>query len=50
MATVVDKSMAMPRATAGATGSLEVDARVADAAPESGAEKPMVPEEQATFP
>ena len=42
--------MAVPGATAGATGSSEVDARVADTTPELGAEKPVVLEEQATLP
>ena len=45
----VDKSAAMPGAMAGATGFSKVDAGVVDAVPESGAEKPVVLEEQAAL-
>ena len=37
-------------AMVGAARSSDADAGVADAAPESGAEKPVVPEEQTTLP
>ena len=36
LAPMADESAAMPGVTAGATGSSEVDARVADATPELG--------------
>ena len=50
MVMMVDESAATPGATAGATGSSEAEARVIDAASESGAERSMVPEEQAALP
>ena len=50
MGPMVDGLAAVPRATAVVAGSSKVDAGVADAVPESGAEKPVVPEEQATLP
>jgi len=46
----MDESAAMPVAMVGATGSLEVDAGVADAVLESGVEKPVVLEDQAALP
>ena len=49
LATTVDESAVMPKATARAVGSSEADAGVANAALESGMEKPVVPEEQAAF-
>ena len=45
MASMANEPTTMPRATVGATGSLEADAGVADATPESRAKKPVVPEE-----
>ena len=45
LALMVDEPPAVPGATAAATGSLEMEAGVADAAPESGAEKLVVLEE-----
>jgi len=45
LATTANESAAMLGATAGAIGSSEAEARVADTAPKSGAEKPMVLEE-----
>ena len=50
LASVADEPMAMPRAMVGTTRSSDVDAGVVDAASESGAEKPMVPEEQTMLP
>jgi len=50
LAPTVGEPAALPRATMGAIGSLEVDARVADTAPESRAKKPVVPKEQAVLP
>ena len=45
MASMVDEPAVVPGAKAGAIGSSEAEARVADTAPKSGAEKPMVLEE-----
>jgi len=50
LAMTADESTATPGATAGAAGSLEVDAGVADAVPEPVAEKPVVLEEQVALP
>ena len=50
LASMADEPAAMPGAMAGATGSLEVEARVADAVLEFGVEKSVVPEEQTTLP
>ena len=50
LAPTADESAVVLGATVGAAGSLEADAGVADAASESGVEKPVVPEEQAAFP
>ena len=50
LAPTADESAAVPRAVVGAAGSLEVDARVANAAPESATGKLMVPEEQTMLP
>ena len=50
LAPTADESAAMPGATAGATGSLKVDARVDDSTLESGVEEPVVPEEQRSLP
>ena len=45
LALMVDELAAVPGAMAGATGSLEAVAGVVDVTPESGVEKPVVPEE-----
>ena len=50
LAPMADGLAAMPEATTEAAGALEVDAGVADAMPESRAEKPVVPEEQTVLP
>ena len=50
LASMTDGSMSVPGATAEAAGSSGAEAGVADAALESKAEKPMVPEEQTTLP
>ena len=50
LAPTVGEPAALPRATMGAIGSLEVDARVTDATPESRAEKSVEPEEQTVLP
>ena len=50
LAPTADESAAVLGATVGAAGSLEADAGVADAVPESGAEKPVVPKEPSTLP
>ena len=44
LASMADEPAAVPEATARATGSSEAEAGVADAVPESGVEKPVVPE------
>ena len=49
LASMVDEPATVPRATAGAAGSSEADAGVADAAPELGAEEPVEPKEQAAL-
>ena len=49
MASTVDEPTVVPGATAGAVGSSEADAGVADVASKSRAEKPVVPEEQTTL-
>ena len=50
LALTTNELAAVPRATTGATGSLEADAGVAKAMSESGVEEPVVLEEQATLP
>ena len=50
MAVATDRSVAMPAAMAKATESSEAVARVADAMPESTADKPVVLEEQTALP
>ena len=50
LASTADEPAAVPEATAGATGSLEADAGVVDAALESGADKPVEPKEQVALP
>ena len=50
MEPTVDGSAMMPRAMIEAIGALKAYAGVADAVPEYGAEKPMVPEEPTTLP
>jgi len=49
LATMVVESMVTLGATARATGSLEAEARAADAMPESGAERPAILEEQGAW-
>ena len=50
LASTADEPVVVPGATARATGSLEVEAGVADTMSESRAEKPVVPEEQTALP
>ena len=50
MATMAGRSATKPAATAEAVGSSEAKARVANAALESGAEKPTVPKGQTAHP
>ena len=50
LAAMADGSVAMPAATAETIGSSEAVARVADATPESSADKPMAPKEQTMLP
>ena len=50
LASTLDELAAVPGATAGATESLEADARVADAMPELGAEEPVERKEQVALP
>ena len=50
LAPMADESVAVPGATAEAAGSSGAEAGVADAAPESRAEKPAVPGEQMALP
>ena len=50
LVSMVDKPVAVPGSTAGAAVSSEVEAGVANAMPESGAEKSVEPEEQAACP
>ena len=47
---MMDELAVVPGATARVAGSSEAEAGVADAAPESRAEKSVVPEEQAVLP
>ena len=49
MASTVDEPAAVPGATVGAAVSSEAEAGVADVAPGSGAEEPVVPEEKTTL-
>jgi len=50
LASMVDDPTAVPGEMAGAVGSSKADAGVANAMPESGAEKSVEPEEQAACP
>ena len=50
LATSVDKLAVTPGVTVGAAGSSEAEAGVADAVPESAANKPVMPEEQMSLP
>ena len=50
MASMVDEPAVVLGAMVGAAGSLEAEVGVADATPESGAEKPVVLEEQMALP
>ena len=50
LASMVDELAAVPGATAGADGSSEAEAGVADAVLESRVEKPVVLEEQTVLP
>ena len=45
LASTADEPAAVPKATTGTAGSLEVETRIADAMPESRVEKPVMLEE-----